>query len=157
MKQPFLKTWWVKDGLLLAGGFPGTPEPNGTAERVASLVAVGVRTFISLQPIGESNTRTGEPFPDYEPILDKLQSKIGEPLSFHRLPVPDCAAPTHAAAGKALDLIDDSLTSGKPVYVHCWGGHGRTGTIVGCWLVRHGASGIRACGSGTTRNAAWGR
>ena len=23
------------------------------------------------------------------------------------------------------------------VYVHCWGGVGRTGTVVGCWLVRH--------------------
>ncbi len=24
------------------------------------------------------------------------------------------------------------------VYVHCWGGVGRTGTVVGCWLLRHG-------------------
>ena len=22
--------------------------------------------------------------------------------------------------------------------MHCWGGVGRTGTAVGCWLVRHG-------------------
>jgi protein-tyrosine phosphatase len=22
--------------------------------------------------------------------------------------------------------------------VHCWGGKGRTGTVVGCWLMRHG-------------------
>ena len=26
----------------------------------------------------------------------------------------------------------------KPVYVHCWGGKGRTGAVVGCYLVRHG-------------------
>jgi len=26
-------------------------------------------------------------------------------------------------------------------YVHCWGGIGRTGTVVGCWLVRHGLTG----------------
>jgi protein-tyrosine phosphatase len=25
------------------------------------------------------------------------------------------------------------------VYVHCFGGIGRTGTVVGCYLVRHGA------------------
>ncbi len=24
------------------------------------------------------------------------------------------------------------------MYVHCWGGIGRTGTVVGSWLVRHG-------------------
>ncbi len=22
-------------------------------------------------------------------------------------------------------------------YVHCWGGVGRTGTVIGCWLLRH--------------------
>ncbi len=23
-------------------------------------------------------------------------------------------------------------------YVHCWGGKGRTGTVIGCYLARHG-------------------
>ena len=32
----------------------------------------------------------------------------------------------------------------EPVYVHCWGGIGRTGTVVGCWLVRHGMTGDEA-------------
>ena len=26
----------------------------------------------------------------------------------------------------------------KPVFVHCWGGKGMTGTVVGCYLARHG-------------------
>ena len=30
---------------------------------------------------------------------------------------------------------------GKMPYVHCWGGIGRTGTVVGCWLARHGGGG----------------
>ena len=38
-----------------------------------------------------------------------------------------------------LDRIDAELADGQVVYVHCWGGHGRTGTVVGCWLVRRGA------------------
>ena len=37
-----------------------------------------------------------------------------------------------------LDAIDSSLDAGEPVYVHCWGGVGRTGTAIGCWLLRHG-------------------
>ena len=43
-----------------------------------------------------------------------------------------------------LDAIDDALDSGDTVYVHCWGGIGRTGTVVGCWLVRHGCTGEEA-------------
>ena len=36
-----------------------------------------------------------------------------------------------------LDVIDAGLREGG-VYVHCYRGLGRTGTVVGCWLVRHG-------------------
>jgi len=36
-----------------------------------------------------------------------------------------------------LDAIDDSLAAGRATYVHCWGGVGRTGTVVACWLLRH--------------------
>jgi hypothetical protein len=32
----------------------------------------------------------------------------------------------------------------KIVYLHCWGGVGRTGLIVGCWLARHGYKGQAA-------------
>ena len=37
-----------------------------------------------------------------------------------------------------LDVIDTARANEQPVYVHCWGGKGRTGTVVGCYLVRHG-------------------
>ena len=37
-----------------------------------------------------------------------------------------------------LDCIDRHLERGDVVYVHCWGGVGRTETVVGCWLTRHG-------------------
>jgi protein-tyrosine phosphatase len=39
---------------------------------------------------------------------------------------------------RILDDIDAALAEERTVYVHCWGGVGRTGTVVGCWLVRHG-------------------
>jgi len=43
-----------------------------------------------------------------------------------------------------LDRIDEAITGGHVVYVHCWGGIGRTGTVVGCHLVRHGLNGDEA-------------
>ena len=36
-----------------------------------------------------------------------------------------------------LDALDAALADGHTVYLHCWGGKGRTGTVVGCWLARH--------------------
>jgi hypothetical protein len=43
-----------------------------------------------------------------------------------------------------LDTIDTSLQAGKKIYLHCWGGIGRTGTTVGCYLVRRGKTGAAA-------------
>lgn len=52
-----------------------------------------------------------------------------------------------------LDAIDAALGEAKTVYVHCWGGVGRTGTVVGCWLVRRGRTGEEAL----TQVAEWWR
>jgi protein-tyrosine phosphatase len=43
-----------------------------------------------------------------------------------------------------LDTIDAALQSGRKIYLHCWGGIGRTGTTVGCYLVRRGMNGEEA-------------
>jgi protein-tyrosine phosphatase len=45
-------------------------------------------------------------------------------------------APVEQVAA-TLDAVDAELDGGGAVYLHCWGGVGRTGTIVGCWLQRH--------------------
>ena len=34
-------------------------------------------------------------------------------------------------------VISSSGAAGGNAYVHCWGGSGRTGTAIGCWLQRH--------------------
>jgi protein-tyrosine phosphatase len=39
---------------------------------------------------------------------------------------------------RILNQIDMCIKYDKPVYAHCWSGKGRTGTIVGCYLARHG-------------------
>ncbi len=37
-----------------------------------------------------------------------------------------------------LDAIYAAMTAGEPTYLHCWGGVGRTGTVVGCLLREQG-------------------
>ena len=54
------------------------------------------------------------------------------------MPIEDLSVPTLADMERILGAIDDELAAGRAVYLHCWGGIGRTGTVVGCYLVRQG-------------------
>lgn len=56
-------------------------------------------------------------------------------------PIPDFATPPPEQVEVILDDIDDALADQAVVLVHCRAGIGRTGVVVGCWLVRHGLDG----------------
>jgi protein-tyrosine phosphatase len=60
------------------------------------------------------------------------------------MPIRDLSVPTPQAMRVILDEMDRSISVDTPVYIHCWGGRGRTGTVVGCYLVRHGLTGMEA-------------
>ena len=60
------------------------------------------------------------------------------------MPIHDVSTPTQAQMARILDAIDAALAVGHAVYLHCYGGIGRTGTVVGCYLVRHGMDGEEA-------------
>jgi protein-tyrosine phosphatase len=59
-------------------------------------------------------------------------------------PVQDYSVPPDDVLVAILDGIDAELAGGRTTYVHCLGGLGRTGLVVGCWLVRHGRTGDEA-------------
>jgi protein-tyrosine phosphatase len=60
------------------------------------------------------------------------------------MPVRDFGVPPASQVVETLDAIDAELARGGLVFLHCWGGCGRTGTIASCWLVRHGLDGAAA-------------
>ena len=49
--------------------------------------------------------------------------------AFGHWPVPDLGAPTPEAARQAVEDISARLRAGRVVYLHCWGGRGRAGTL----------------------------
>jgi hypothetical protein len=135
--SPFPKSWWVVHGRLLAGCYPGSPEPTEASQKLGALLDAGVRTIVCLQEKDEKGS-DGRPFAPYEPTLARLADERGADAQCLRFPVRDYSTPSVETMGSILDAIDDSLERHRPVYVHCWGGHGRTATVIGCWLVRHG-------------------
>jgi hypothetical protein len=102
---------------LLAGPYPGTQTA------VAGLEGAGVTLFVDL-------SHPSDPLDAYEPFLEGAR-RVAEPI-------PDMSTPTAGQVIRILDLLDETSADGGTAYIHCWGGVGRTGTVVGCWLMRHG-------------------
>jgi hypothetical protein len=108
---------------LLAGAYPGFPgDPAESASRVARFERAGVETFVDL-------THPADPLEPYERHLVRAR-RVAHPIV-------DLGVPTVPQLTRILDELD-TITAEGTAYVHCWGGIGRTGTIIGCWLVRHG-------------------
>ena len=130
--------YWVTPNQLMAGPFPTSYMIDGTKEIIETLITAGIRQFIDLTESRE------HALDHYQPILQELSRKKGVQLKHDRFAIPDHGIPSHSLMARILDLLDASLAARRPVYVHCYGGIGRTGTAVGCWLVRHGLSGRQA-------------
>lgn len=133
-------SYWVLPGRFAAGEYPGHWREDEARCKLAGLLAAGVRVFFDLTEEGEYG------LVPYAPLLP--------PEAAHRrFPVPDMDVPSLEAMRQLLDSLDAALAAGRCVYLHCWGGIGRTGTAVGCWLVRQGLSPEEAL----ARIAAWRR
>ncbi|MEJ0037307.1 MAG: ADP-ribosylglycohydrolase family protein [Gammaproteobacteria bacterium] len=127
---PLPNCYWVVPEQLLAGEYPGGASREETEERLAKLVAAGVRCFIDL-------TQPDELEP-YDHLLPLDVDYLRKPVRDHNIP----ARREHMADIQMC--IDHALRLGQLVYVHCRAGIGRTGMTVGCFLVERGLSGADA-------------
>ena len=112
MPAPFQRSYWVEPGRLLAGAYP---DPEAALDDVVTFV-------VDLTEEGE---------------LESYAARL-ERAEWSRMPIRDFSVPSDEELRLILDTIDHALDRGEVVYVHCFGGRGRTGTVVACHLVRHG-------------------
>ena len=134
--RPLPESYWVIPDRFLAGEHPGQFSDKNTGEQLGALLAAGIDTFIDLKPPGE--------LASCEEILKKRSRAHGRTISFLNFSIQDRGIPGHADMINILDTLDRVFANGHRVYVHCWAGVGRTGTVVGCYLVRHGGTGQQA-------------
>lgn len=114
----------IAPGRLIAGRHPCAWGPENAAAEVRELEAAGVTLFLDLTQEGE---------------LGPYAHLVSPRARHRRMPIRDFSVPSREQLVATLDVIDAELQSDGVVYVHCWAGCGRTGVVVGSWLVRHGS------------------
>jgi protein tyrosine/serine phosphatase len=129
--------YWVAPGRILAGEYPAFGKDEISRERIRWLLASGVNSFLDLTQDGEYSLRS------YLDLLRGVQDQEIR-ISYQRYPVADMQVPAVDGMIRILDHIENEIGNGRIVYLHCYGGRGRTGTVVGCYLVRNGMTGERA-------------
>lgn len=125
--------YWVEPGRFAAGAYPVSNECLA-ASQMRALLAEGFDTFISLTADHERG------LPPYRELAVRLGAQRGLNVALYSFAMQDMSVPSMEMAKSLLDTIGTLLAGRHRVYLHCRAGLGRTGTIVGCWLVRGGLS-----------------
>jgi hypothetical protein len=130
MTPPLLNSYWVVPGILLAGEHPFGESPIDAHNRLALLRAAGIDYFIDLTEPHE--------MPNYRLLLPRQSDYVRRPIS-------DTSIPKSATQmQEILSLIATARERERGIYVHCRAGIGRTGTVIGCFLVDQGLEGSAA-------------
>lgn len=124
INRPLYQSYEVcGNGIIYAGEYPGDKNGEFAKHKLEHMHHFGVRHFIDL-------TEEGELTP-YNHLLPK-------DTTYTRFPIPDCGAPKSIEDVQRLLLRIEELKKMEGyIYLHCWGGVGRTGTIVACYLAQN--------------------
>lgn len=134
LNRPTPYSYWVIPGKLLAGAHPDAMVAESAKYILQEFLKAKVGVFIDLTEV----------YNNYTEIILEEAAILELSVEYLHLPIDDMSIPTPEQMTHILDIIDSSIEAGKAVYVHCFAGLGRTGTVVGCYLVRHGLSGKQA-------------
>eukprot|EP00937_MAST-01D_sp_MAST-1D-sp2_P004178 g4178.t1 len=145
---------WVLPGRLLVGAYPSHDDDIINDRIVRSILEQGVQTFVCLQReyqhgAPEHLWRNGQALRPYITDAYRIlksdamqcvrrgataseydEGMKPEDLDFVHFPIVDCATVEDGAVVTLCAALARRIRRGECLYVHCWGGHGRTGTVV---------------------------
>ena len=125
----YKKTYPVIKNKFYAGRTPVSINKQETYNNLSALIEADIDVIINLTEEGE--------FLKYENELSFFARGIGKNIQVIRKAIPDYGVPNKELMNDILQIIEKSLNENKKVFVHCFGGVGRTGTVVGCYLLKN--------------------
>eukprot|EP01138_Halocafeteria_seosinensis_P015161 gb/GECG01015474.1/.p1 GENE.gb/GECG01015474.1/~~gb/GECG01015474.1/.p1 ORF type:complete len:694 (+),score=66.38 gb/GECG01015474.1/:1-2082(+) len=141
---PTTESNWVIPDQLMVGAYPGYIDDEENDFTLASILHCGVTTFVCLQQeyhdshVDEAQWRSGQRLRPYIVDAKRLLTMLpqsyfpkGRPseIGFVHFPIVDCST---VCDSKMVELARDLVSrmcKGEVLYVHCWGGHGRSGVV----------------------------
>lgn len=150
---PTLESNWVIPGVLLAGAYPASNDDQETFQLLSSILKCGVKKFVCLQleyvpHVTEAAWKSGAALrPYFEDVKRLVREKAKYPnlandpivvdevnLKFEHCPIVDCGVTDDDVVLHLAEELVGDISRGEVIYLHCWGGHGRTGTVVSIML-----------------------
>jgi protein tyrosine/serine phosphatase len=132
-----LRSYPVIPNHLYAGEIPSSINDHEFQLKIQYLKELGITHIINLTEINEQNFK-GIPLRNYAGYAEMQFSMSGMELNCFCFPIKDLDIPTSTHMRTIIKAINEAIHEGGKVYVHCWGGIGRTGTVIGCFLIEHG-------------------
>jgi protein tyrosine phosphatase len=130
----FQKCYWVIPGKFMAGAIPLAGLSADVNPCLEDLHMAGINHIINLMEADEKNEQ-GDLCADYTSEAAEQNIKL------HRFPIHDLCTPDIYSMYEILKLIKKLLQRrDNVIYLHCRGGVGRTGTVLGCFLKQVGYS-----------------
>lgn len=106
---------WIEEGKILAGSMPTGGED------LITLKNMGVTHILSL---------TRRHLNECESI-----AQVSAEFDIFHCPIVDANIPDDTTALKAVDYMDQCYQAGRPFYLHCRGGVGRTGLLLDAYYI----------------------
>eukprot|EP00928_Gymnodinium_smaydae_P085518 TRINITY_DN68_c2_g1_i1.p1 TRINITY_DN68_c2_g1~~TRINITY_DN68_c2_g1_i1.p1 ORF type:complete len:773 (+),score=140.74 TRINITY_DN68_c2_g1_i1:74-2392(+) len=122
-RGPTKRSNWVVPTLLLCGDRSSLDSDAG----MNSILDAGLTTIVCLQTRQETVTAV-----DYK----KRAAAKKSGTKFVEQPIPDQEITDDAVIGELITQLLERLNQGEVLYIHCRGGHGRTGTVCALLLGR---------------------
>ena len=121
VSRPLHQSYYIGKRLF-AGEYPGDKYGELAEAKLRRMHRFGVRHFVDL-------TEEGELLP--------YRQQLPNDTTYLRFPIRDVNVPKSVeAVHQLIDKIEYLMQQDGYTYIHCWGGVGRTGTIVACYEAR---------------------